>query len=205
MSKPGLILIGAGGHARACIDVIEEHGQYQVAGLVGMAHELGTRVLGYEVLAADAGLAELAARYRFALVTVGQIASPELRMGMYQAALQAGFTLPALVSPGARVSRHAMLGAGSIIMHGAVVNAGARVGQNCIINTRSLVEHDAVVGDHCHISTGAILNGAVQVGAGSMVGSGCVIKQGVQLGARSIVGMGLAVRHDVPDNAKFLG
>ena len=25
MSKPGLILIGAGGHARACIDVIEQH------------------------------------------------------------------------------------------------------------------------------------------------------------------------------------
>ena len=24
MSKPGLILVGAGGHARACIDVIEQ-------------------------------------------------------------------------------------------------------------------------------------------------------------------------------------
>lgn len=205
MSKPGLILIGAGGQARACIDVIEQLADFQVAGLVGMAHELHTMVLGYEVLGTDADLATLCGKYQFALVTVGQLALPELRMRMYKAALRAGFTLPALVSPRAMVSRHAQTGAGSIVMHGAIVNAGARVGQNCIINTRALVEHDAGVGDHCHISTGAILNGAVQVGEGSLVGSGCVVKQGVRLGARCIIGMGLAVRHDVPENARFLG
>lgn len=205
MTKPNLILIGAGGHARACIDVIEQHAGFQVAGLVGVEHELHTKVLGYEVLATDAGLAALAGQYPFALVTVGQLASPELRVRMYQAALQAGFTLPSLVSPRALVSRHAQIGAGSIVMHGAIVNAGARVGRNCIINTRALVEHDADVDDHCHISTGAILNGAVQVGEGSLVGSGCVIKQGVRLGARCVVGMGLSVRHDVAEHSRFLG
>ena len=29
-----IILIGAGGHARACIEVIESGGQYKIAGLV---------------------------------------------------------------------------------------------------------------------------------------------------------------------------
>lgn len=205
MSKPGLILIGAGGHARACIDVIEQHAHYQVAGLVGMPEELHSLMLGYQVIATDAGLAELAGQYRFALITVGQVQSPELRMRMYQQALRLGFSLPSIVAPGAHVSRHASIGAGSVVMHGAVINAGARVGQNCIVNTRAVVEHDAMVDDHCHISTGAILNGAVLVGAGSFVGSGCVIKQGVRLGVRSLVGMGLAVRHDVPDHARFLG
>lgn len=205
MSKPGLILIGAGGHARACIDVIEQHGQFEVAGLVGMASELRTRQLGYEVIATDDELAQLAAQYRYALVTVGQVKSPELRMRMYHEALRLGFELPVIIAPGAHLSRHATVGAGSIVMHGAVVNAAAQVGRNCIINTRALVEHDAVVGDHCHVSTGAVLNGAVSVGAGSFVGSGCVVKQGVTLGQRCIVGMGLTLRHDQPDHARFLG
>ena len=35
MSKPSLILIGAGGHARACNDVIEHLGTFDIAGLIG--------------------------------------------------------------------------------------------------------------------------------------------------------------------------
>jgi sugar O-acyltransferase (sialic acid O-acetyltransferase NeuD family) len=205
MSKPGLILIGAGGHARVCIDVIEQHDQFAVAGLVGMPDEVHTRMLGYEVLATDDALAELAGQFRYALVTVGQIASSALRMRLYEQALQLGFVLPAIIAPGAFVSRHASVGAGSIVMHGAIVNAGARIGYNCIVNTRAIVEHDAVLGDHCHLATGAILNGAVTVGAGSFVGSGSIVKQGIGIGARSIVGMGLSVRHDVADHALFLG
>jgi sugar O-acyltransferase (sialic acid O-acetyltransferase NeuD family) len=204
MSTP-LLLLGAGGHARACIDVIEQQGAYRIAGLVGTAEQVHSRILGYDVVADDTGLAALSGQIPWALVAVGQIASPELRMRLYAQALQLGYSLAAIVAPGAHVSRHASIGAGSIVMHGAIVNAGARVGRNCIINTGALLEHDADVGDHCHIATGALLNGAVRVGEGSFVGSGCVIKQGVALGRRSVVGMGVAVRHDVPDHARFLG
>ena len=50
MNKLGLILIGAGGHARACIDVIEQQGQYQIVGLVSLPEELHSRHLGYAVI-----------------------------------------------------------------------------------------------------------------------------------------------------------
>jgi len=39
MTKPSLILIGAGGQARACIDVIEQEGFFQISGLIGMAEQ----------------------------------------------------------------------------------------------------------------------------------------------------------------------
>ena len=161
MSKPSVILIGAGGHAHACIDVIEQHGQYQIAGLVGMQEEMHTQHLGYAVIATDAELPQLAKNYQYAFITVGQIRSPDTRIRLYQQAIQLGFSLPDIIAPTAHVSGHATIGAGTIVMHGAIVNAGARVGKNCIINTRALVEHDAIVEDHCHISTGAILNGSV--------------------------------------------
>ena len=205
MSKPGVILIGAGGHAHACIDVIEQHGQYQIAGLVGMQEEMHTRHLGYAVFATDTELPQLAGDYQYALIGVGQIQSPDRRIRLYQQAIQLGFSLPAIIAPTAHVSDHATIGAGTIVMHGAIVNAGAKVGKNCIINTRALVEHDATVEDHCHISTGAILNGSVYIGAGSFVGSGCVIKDGITLGKNCVVGMGLCVRHNQADNTKFAG
>ena len=205
MSKPKIILIGAGGHAHACIDVIEQHGHYQIAGLVGMSEEMHSRHFGYSVIATDDELPQLAEYYQYGLITVGQIQTPDHRMRLYQQATELGFQLPAIVAPGALVSRYATIGLGTIVMHGAIVNAGARVGNNCIINTRALLEHDSTVQDHCHISTGAILNGDVNIGAGSFIGSGSVIKEGITLGKRCVVGMGLSVRHNQPDHACFVG
>ncbi len=205
MKKPGLILLGAGGHAHACVDIIEQHGRYEIAGLVGMLEEVNSISLGYSVIASDRDLPELAKSCRYALVTVGQIGSAENRMRLYRLAVELGFELPAIVSPLAYVSRHAVIGAGTIVMHGAIVNAGARLGDNCIVNTRALIEHDAAIEDHCHISTGAILNGNVRLGAGSFVGSGSTIREGVALGKACVVGMGVAVRHDQPDGARFVG
>ena len=205
MSKPSLILIGAGGHAHACIDVIERHGQYQIAGLVGMPEEMHAEHLGYAVIATDNDLPQLAKTCQFAFITVGQIQTPDHRIRLFQQATELGFQLPVLIAPSAHVSRHAAIGAGTIVMHGAIVNAGATVGNNCIINTRALIEHDATVEDHCHISTGAILNGNVSISAGCFVGSGSVIKEGITLGKRCVVGMGLSVRRNQVDQARFVG
>ena len=205
MAKPNLILIGAGGHARACIDVIEQQRLYQVAGLVGLPSQRHVKHLGYVVIAVDDDLQGLVNTYKFALITVGQIQTPDHRIRLYQQATEIGFRLPVIVAPTAHVSPHAAIGAGTIVMHGAVVNAGARVGCNCIINTRAVIEHDATVADHCHISTGAIVNGDASIGTGSFIGSGSIVKEGVTVGQRGVVGMGLAVRHNQAECARFVG
>jgi sugar O-acyltransferase (sialic acid O-acetyltransferase NeuD family) len=205
MNKPNIILIGAGGHARACIDVIEQHGQYQIAGLVGKREEMYAQHLGYSVISVDNNLVELAMIYQYAFIAVGQILSADTRICLYRQAIELGFKLPTIIAPTAYVSRHAIIGAGTVVMHGAIVNAGAKVGDNCIINTRSLIEHDVTVESHSHISTGAILNGGVKVGGGCFVGSGSVVKEGISVGKNSVVGMGLSVRHNLADDAYFIG
>ena len=205
MSKPDIILIGAGGHAHACIDVIEQYGQFNIAGLVGLPSELHKHHFGYSVIATDDDLPELHKEFSYAFITLGQISTPNSRIRLYQQAVQHGFQVPVIIAPTAYVSQHAALGAGTIVMHGAIVNAGSKVGDNCIINNRSLVEHDATVESHCHISTGVILNGGVNIGMGSFIGSGCVIKEGVIIGKNSVVGMGLSVRQNQRDNSRYTG
>lgn len=190
MSQPALLLVGAGGHARACIDVIEQEGRWTIAGLIGSPGEVGREVLGYPILGSDDDLARLLGACDHALVTMGQIETPELRMRLFAEIAAAHRVAPPIVSPLAYVSRHAIIGDGTIVMHGALVNAGARVGRNCILNSESLVEHDAVVEDHCHLSTNAALNSGVRVGAGTFVGSTSVVRQGLHIGAGSFIGMG---------------
>jgi sugar O-acyltransferase (sialic acid O-acetyltransferase NeuD family) len=205
MSKPNVLLLGAGGHAHACLDVFACLGDYHIAGLIGNAAEVSTQHLGYPVVGTDEDLPRLARSCEYAFVAVGHIQTADVRKGLYRRLIDLGFKLPVVIAPTAHVSRHARVGAGSIVMHGAIVNAGAEVGENCIINSRALVEHDATVGDCCHISTGAILNGNVSVGEGSYIGSGCTVKEGLSIGRDVIVGMGLAVRHSQVDGARYVG
>ena len=194
-SKP-ILLVGAGGHAKACIDVIEQEGRFTVAGLVGFPHEVGSRVLDYPVLGTDADLPELLNKFANALVTVGQIKTPEIRMRLFGLLQDRGCSLPVIVSPHAYVSPHAKLDAGTIVMHGSVINAGAGVGKNCIINSQVLIEHDVVIEDHCHIATSVIVNGGVHIGLGTFMGSGSIVRQGIKIGEHCLIGMGQPVLAD---------
>jgi sugar O-acyltransferase (sialic acid O-acetyltransferase NeuD family) len=203
-NKHNIILIGAGGHARSCIDVIEQNGIFNIAGFIGTQDELHNEIMGYSVLGIDNDLPDLVKKYKYAIITVGQIETHAIRQSLYKKLVQLGFLLPSIISPIAHVSKNAVIGNGSIIMHGAIVNSNAKVGNNCIINSSALIEHDANIGHHSHISTGAIVNGGVSVGLGSFIGSGSVIKQGVTLGKGCIVGMGLSIRHNHADQSKIL-
>lgn len=196
-----LLLIGAGGHARACIDVIEQEGRFTVAGLVGLAEEVGSRVLGYPVLGTDLDLPDLLAAHGYALVTLGQIKTPKHRHRLFERVLESACELPIIVSPRAYVSPHARLGAGTIVMHGAVVNSAVVVGRNCIINSQSLVEHDVVIADHCHIATSAAVNSGVRIGSGVFVGSTTCVRQGVTIGDGCVIGMGQRVLKDCAPGA----
>jgi len=173
--------------------VIEREGRYQIAGLVGHAHEVGKEVLGYPVLGTDEDIDRLAKIARNVLVTVGQIKSPDIRIALFERLANGGWNMPVIISPYAYLASCATIEEGTVVMHGAIINAGTRIGRNCIINSRVLVEHDCDVGDHCHIATAAVLNGGVTVGEASFIGSGTVVKQGLVIGQKCVIGMGQTV------------
>jgi sugar O-acyltransferase (sialic acid O-acetyltransferase NeuD family) len=205
MSKPGLLLIGAGGHAKSCVDVIEQEDKFRIIGLVGSPSEVGTYVLDYEVLGTDDALSELQNMTQYALVAVGQIGTNDLRSDLFTKISNIGFISPVVISPMAYVSPRAIVGKGTVVMHRATINAGATIGDNCIINSHALIEHDVVVGDHCHIATSAIINGGSTVGLCSFIGSGSTIREAVSIGRNSSIGMNVSVRRDLPPNSRFVG
>lgn len=187
--KKEIILVGGGGHCVSCIDVIEQEGKFQIAGIVD-AKKNSDQILGYPVLGNDSHLPSLRKIYKYALVTIGQIKTPSIRMRLYEHLDILGFELPTIISPRAYVSKNAVMLGGSIIMHDVLINARAEIGNNCIINTKALIEHDSIIGSHCHISTGAIINGGVIVGCGSFIGSNAVVRQSTKISKNFFVRSG---------------
>ena len=192
MVSGSIIIVGSGGHARSCVDVIEQQQDYCIDGFITEETTVDW-CRQYPVLGADA---DLEAHWQVGIalhIAIGQIRNFQTRKKLYEFGLSLAYVFPAIVSPYAYVSPSAIVGAGTIIMHGAVVNAGARIGVNSIINTRALIEHDGSIGDHCHISTGAIVNGATHVGDCCFIGSGAVLRQSLDVPAQSFIKMGTIV------------
>ena len=193
MNKENIILIGAGGHALSCIDVIEQENKYNIHGLVGLKDEVGKKISGYDVIATQDELVNLSKDFRYAFIAIGQIKSVKLRIDLYESVLNTGFKIPSIISPQSFISRNVQVGEGTIIMNGVILNSGVRIGNNCIINSKALIEHGTQIADHCHISTGAILNGDCVVESKSFIGSGAIVKHGITIKTSSFVNMGQIV------------
>ena len=182
-----IVLIGGGSHCKSVIDVIEQHGEFKISGIIDKTEFKGKNILGYKITGDDLDLSILAKKYKNAIITVGQIKSAITRINLFKLAYKAGFKFPSIVSPRAYVSKHSSIGIGTIIMHNAVVNANVRIGDNCIINTKALVEHDCIISDHCHISTNATLNGDVKVNSKCFIGSSSTLSNGINIKENSFI------------------
>jgi acetyltransferase EpsM len=185
-------LIGAGGHARVIADILIASG-HQPTAFLDDAPKLN-RIFDIPVIQ---GL-ELPEPAASVIIGVGD--------NFLRASLAARYSIFAVaIHPSARVSRHAEIGPGSVVMAGAVVNAGARVGAHCIVNTNASVDHDCFIDDFAHIAPGATLGGNVQVGTATMIGLGANVIHGVVVGAHTVIGAGSTVVRDVRDNVVAFG
>jgi sugar O-acyltransferase (sialic acid O-acetyltransferase NeuD family) len=194
-----IILIGGGGHCKSCMDVIENEKKYKIVGIVDKKNK-NFSLLNYSVFP-ESYLDKKLVKNNHAFITVGQIKNYKIRVELFNKLRNLGFKIPFIVSPLAYISKHAIIGQGTIVMHGAIINAGAVIGNNCIINTNSLIEHDVKIGDHTHISTEATINGGVLIGDKVFIGSRSVIKNNITIGDCSIVGAHQYVKKNLNKNS----
>ena len=201
MSDPGnIVLVGGGGHCKSVIDAAESAG-YTILGILDMPEYVGSSVLGYPVVGTDEDLVKYVDKALF-LVTVGHIKDASLRIRLHEHILSVGGCLATVVASTARVSRHASIGEGSVVLHHAMVNADAHIGKGCIINTFA---NDAVIGDFCHISTGAMVNGNCTVGQGVFLGSQSVMVNGVGIMESCVIAAGSVVRKNIVKKGIYSG
>jgi sugar O-acyltransferase (sialic acid O-acetyltransferase NeuD family) len=198
-----LVIVGAGGHAREALDILEAipgHDGYRVVGFVSDPREdedllerRGHRILGpveqhaeraaHVVLAVGSG----ADRRSLAVRLTGQAVS--------------------LVHPAATVDPavRSAAGPGLVVAAGAHLAGGVTVGEHVHVNTNAVVGRGAVLGSYVTVSPGAVVEPDARLGPGCLVGAGARVAAGVRLGDGCVVGAGASVEEDAEAATRLVG
>lgn len=189
-------VIGAGGHARAVIALLERC-EYGVEGVYDESYRAGTEELisgvklrgtkppGDKLIALAVGVNEqraaFAAEYNGKLLT------------------------QSVVDPTAIIAKDVVMGNSNFVMARVTMNAEARIGNNNIINTGAVLEHETVIGDNNHISVGAILCGRVKLGSNCFVGAGATIIDKLTVCDNVTIGAGAVVIRNITEPGTYVG
>ena len=192
-----IVIIGGGGHAKSCIDVISHHKDYSILGI----NDPKLSTSSYPSIPLLKGsLQDIFSKNDIVFLGIGFIKDSMPRKKLIDEIQKIGFKTPSFVSPYAYSSSNSKISDGTIIMHKALINTHVQIGAFSIINSKALIEHDVQIGSNCHISTGAIVNGGSSIGSNTFVGSNAVIGNNISVGKNCIIQAGAFLNRNLKDN-----
>jgi acetyltransferase-like isoleucine patch superfamily enzyme len=160
-ARPAILVLGAGGHGKAVLDLLMAHGGWRIAGVVDgaprVAAVLGVPVLGDESI--------------FAGLVADGVAAAHPAIG-HNAVLAR-----AVVGPEARIARLALVNTGAIVEHDCDIGEGAHIAPGAVLAGGVRIGAGAMVG------AGAVIRPGVAVGEGAIIGAGAAVLADVPPGA----------------------
>lgn len=196
--KAPLFLIGAGGHARSLIKLLEA-GEKKISGIYDQSFRHGDpQTVGEYPLVGDL---DKISKHDLLVLAVGD----NLKRGALFQSHQTNVLKETLRHQCTYIESDVQLGASNQIFGNTFLNAKVTLGDNNIINTGAIIEHESHVGSHNHISVGAILCGRVTLGDFCMVGAGSVIIDKVKVCSHVIIGANSTVIHDITAPGTYVG
>jgi sugar O-acyltransferase (sialic acid O-acetyltransferase NeuD family) len=194
----GVLVIGAGGHGKSVIGVLQAAGYGIKAVIDDDPSKWGTELLGFPVVSPTSEVATKAGAP--AILAIGDNAARQAAAERFK-----HLKWITLVYPGCYVHPTARLGPGTLVHAGSVLGPEASIGAHVIISAQCTVGHDSLVGDYAQLTPGVLLGGEVRIGKGTFLGMGSVVIPGIQIGDWAVVGAGGVVVHDLPDGCKAIG
>src|SRR5690606_15388104 len=158
-------LIGASGHAKVVIEILEKQ-NIPVSALLDANPEIKS-LFNYHVY--ENFPSSFNPDNDKIIITIG---NNTIRKRI---ALSLTHQFISAIHPNANISPRAVIDSGTVIMAGASINSDVKIGKQVIINTNASVDHDCVIGDFVHLSPNVALGGDVQVGEGTHIGIGTCV------------------------------
>ena len=189
-----IVIIGSSGHAKVIIDIVQQEGKYNVAGLLDRFRDVGETVLGYPVLGKEEDLPELIKTHALkgAIVAIGD---NFVRSKVTARIKEISPNLPfvSAVHPKSSIAMEVSVGEGSVVMAGVSINPCSSIGRFCILNTNSSLDHDSILEDFASLAPGATTGGNCRIGQYSAISIGAVLIHGIHVGEHTVVGAGSLV------------
>ena len=170
-----LIIVGAGGHGRCCLDIAREKYDEIIFlddGLVGQT------VNDCKVVGKINEMKALFPEYLDIFIAVGNNA---FRKQLFNQAKEIGYNIITLISNEATVSKYASIKQGSVIFPHAVIEPNAMIGSNCIICANATINHDAIIHDDCLIYSNTVIRPNVIIHELARIGSSCTVTFGKEI------------------------
>lgn len=202
-----VVLIGAGGHGRDVLDVIDAcnriEERYEPLGFVvdPQYGTPGTIINDKPIL----GGFDWLERHAGEIHVTCAVGPSHHRYQLVQRAAALNCRFINLIHPSVIMTRWITLGEGVVIMAGCILTNQIQIGSHVHVNVDCTVGHNAVLQDFATLSPGVHISGNVTVGAGCFVGTGANIIEKLTLGEWSILGAGSAIVRNVPPNATVVG
>lgn len=202
-----VVIIGAGGHARELLDVIDAVNQekqaYEVLGFI-VDPEFGTPgtiVNNKPIL----GGFDWIAKHKSQLKVICGVGPPQHRYKLIKRAEELGCTFFSVVHPEARLTRWIELGIGVVITAGCILTNNIRIGNHSHINLDCTISHDVEIREFVTLSPGVHISGNVILREGVYVGTGANVIEKLEIGEWSIIGAGSTIVKNVPANTTVVG
>lgn len=199
-NKPNILIIGASGHAKVIIDIVERLNKHCIVGLIDSFKPIGTQLMGYPIIGHEKDLPQLQKKYN---VNTGIIAIGDnwIRKVMYKKimAIAPGFNFVAAVHPNAVIGKDVKIGKGTIVIAGAIINSAANIGKFCIINTKASLGHDSIMKPFSSLAPDATVGGNVTIGAFASICLSASVIQNITIGKHAIIGAKALVNKNVED------
>ena len=199
------MIIGAGGHGRELLDIVEAVNAvsptFEFLGFLDDGPGPWDRVerRGASVLGPVGRLTDLDALY-----AIG-IGAPEDRCRIDKFATESGCEAATLVHPQATVASDVRAAPGLVMAAGSRITTNVTVGHHVHLNLNATLSHDCEVGSYSVLNPGAHVNGEVVLGASVVVGSGAVVREGCSVGDGTVIGAGAVVIANLPADSTAVG
>lgn len=197
MNKNKIIIIGSGGHALSCLDLISKSKNFEFVGVVEIDEKqsgVKNDIFKNYLLGTDRDLPNLKKITSYIVIGIGQIRDLYKRMEMFINLKKLDYVIPNIKSNFSYISDNVKLGNGNQIFNNVTINSSVIIGDNNIFNTSSVIEHGVKIGNNCHISTGAIINGDCEIGDNTFIGSGAIISNNVKINKFSFIKAGEVIK-----------
>jgi sugar O-acyltransferase (sialic acid O-acetyltransferase NeuD family) len=195
-----IIIIGASGHAKVIIDIIEKEKKYNIIGLIDEFKETGETILDYKIIGKEKDLPFLIKKHSLVggVIAIGDNWIRSKVCGKIKL-IEPSFEFVSTIHPSVQIGKNVKIGAGTVIMPGVIINACSLVGTHCILNTNSSLDHDSEMGDFSSLAPNVSTGGNVRIGDFSAISIGATIIHGITIKEQTVIGAGSVVLKNIQD------
>jgi sugar O-acyltransferase (sialic acid O-acetyltransferase NeuD family) len=204
MAQKAIIIVGASGHARVCLDILLALGKTVLGFCDDNPALRGSCLNDYPILGeVNEVICSSDKNNIHFFVAIGNNRHRHHLVNLLKK--HDIFPTINIIHPSAVISPRVSLGMGNFIAPGVIINTDTIIKNYTIINTGVTIDHDNLVHDFAQVSPGCNLAGNVTVEEFAFLGTGTVVIPQQTIGDHAVIGAGAVVTRDIPPGSTAVG